>query len=314
MPPAVTFDARDGVRVREALVVAEVEVGLRAVLGDEDLAVLVGRHRAGIDVDVRIELLEADREAAGDEEPADRGGGDALAERRDDAAGDEDVAGLAVGVRHVLPVECREYGDAKVAAPSGRVTCVTPSANEPDDLRERMDEDRRRPSDAVARGAHARRSTPSCASRPPSAPFTGRVRRHEGARASTAAPAAAPSCSAPTTSSTPARGWPSFTDPALAEAVELRDGRLARHGPHRGRLRASAAATSATSSTTARATSGGHALLHQQLRAGPRRGRGARGLAHTARRRTAAGACRRVTRRSPAPATRRCAPTAGARG
>ena len=34
------------VRVREALVVAEVEVGLGAVLGDEDLAVLVRRHRA----------------------------------------------------------------------------------------------------------------------------------------------------------------------------------------------------------------------------------------------------------------------------
>ena len=78
------------VRVREALVVAEVEVGLGAVLGDEDLAVLVGRHRARVDVDVGVELLEADGEAAGDEEAADGGGGDALAERRDDAAGDED--------------------------------------------------------------------------------------------------------------------------------------------------------------------------------------------------------------------------------
>ena len=80
------------VRVREALVVAEVEVGLGAVLGDEHLAVLVRRHRAGIDVDVRVELLQPDREAPGDEESADRRGGDALAQRRDDAAGDEDVA------------------------------------------------------------------------------------------------------------------------------------------------------------------------------------------------------------------------------
>ena len=32
-------------------------------------------------------------------------------------------------------------------------------------------------------------------------------------------------------------GWPSFTDAAVAEAVELRP-TLARHGPHRGRLRA----------------------------------------------------------------------------
>ena len=52
------------VRVGEALVVAEVEVGLRAVLGHEDLAVLVRRHRARVDVDVRIELLQADRQAA----------------------------------------------------------------------------------------------------------------------------------------------------------------------------------------------------------------------------------------------------------
>jgi hypothetical protein len=58
--------------------VAEIEVGLRAVLGDEDLAVLVRRHRARIDVDVRVELLQADRQAAGDEQPADGGGGDAL--------------------------------------------------------------------------------------------------------------------------------------------------------------------------------------------------------------------------------------------
>ena len=88
------------VDVGEALVVAEVEVGLGAVLGDEDLAVLVGRHRAGVDVDVRVELLQADGEPAGDEQAPDRRGGDPLAEGRDDAAGDEDVARLARGVRH----------------------------------------------------------------------------------------------------------------------------------------------------------------------------------------------------------------------
>src|SRR4051794_3847504 len=47
-----------GVDVGEALVVAEIEVGLGAVLGDEYLAVLERRHRAGIDVDVRVELLQ----------------------------------------------------------------------------------------------------------------------------------------------------------------------------------------------------------------------------------------------------------------
>ena len=88
------------VRVREALVVAEVEVGLRAVLGHEDLAVLVRRHRAGVDVDVGIELLQADGEPAGDEQAPDGRGRDPLPQGRDDAAGDEDVAGLALGVGH----------------------------------------------------------------------------------------------------------------------------------------------------------------------------------------------------------------------
>jgi hypothetical protein len=54
-------------RVGEALVMAEVEVGLGTVLGDEDLAVLERAHRAGIDVDVGIEL------EVGDLDPAIRG-------------------------------------------------------------------------------------------------------------------------------------------------------------------------------------------------------------------------------------------------
>ena len=44
------------VDVHEALVVAEIEVGLGAVLGDEDLAVLERAHGARIHVDVGIEL------------------------------------------------------------------------------------------------------------------------------------------------------------------------------------------------------------------------------------------------------------------
>ena len=67
-----------GVLVGEALVVAEVEVGLGAVLGDEDLAVLERAHRPRVDVDVGVELLQLDPEAAGDEEAADRGRGDPL--------------------------------------------------------------------------------------------------------------------------------------------------------------------------------------------------------------------------------------------
>ena len=45
---------------REALIVAQVQVSFRAVVGQKDLAVLEGAHDAGINVQVRIELLHED--------------------------------------------------------------------------------------------------------------------------------------------------------------------------------------------------------------------------------------------------------------
>ncbi len=79
------------VLVDEALVVAEVQVRLGAVIGDEDLAVLVRRHRARIHVDVRVELEDGDGQAAGLEDPSDAGGGDAFAERGGHASGHKDI-------------------------------------------------------------------------------------------------------------------------------------------------------------------------------------------------------------------------------
>ena len=91
------------VLVDEALVVADVEVGLGAVLGHEDLAVLERAHRARVDVDVRVELLHLHLQPARLEQPAERCGGDPLAKRRDDAAGDEDELGhLRVSLRERL--------------------------------------------------------------------------------------------------------------------------------------------------------------------------------------------------------------------
>ena len=81
------------VLVDEPLVVAEVEVGLAAVVGDEHLAVLERVHRARVDVDVRVELLHRDPQAAGLQQPPERRGGDALAEGRGHAPRDEDVLG-----------------------------------------------------------------------------------------------------------------------------------------------------------------------------------------------------------------------------
>ena len=50
--------ARGQALVREALIVAEVKVGLRAVLRDINLAVLIGAHGAGVHVDIGIKFLD----------------------------------------------------------------------------------------------------------------------------------------------------------------------------------------------------------------------------------------------------------------
>ena len=61
--PALWLAFREEVLVDEALVVADVEIGLGAVLGHEDLAVLERAHRARVDVQVGVELLELDAAA-----------------------------------------------------------------------------------------------------------------------------------------------------------------------------------------------------------------------------------------------------------
>ena len=81
------------VLVDEALVVAEVEVGLAAVLGHVDLAVLEGIHRSRVDVDVRVELLHRHPEAPGLQQSPERRGRQPLAEGTRNASGHEDVLG-----------------------------------------------------------------------------------------------------------------------------------------------------------------------------------------------------------------------------
>ena len=66
------------VLVDETLIVAEVEVSFRAVVGDINLAVLERAHRAGVHVDIRVQLLRSNLEAAAFEQAAERRGRDAL--------------------------------------------------------------------------------------------------------------------------------------------------------------------------------------------------------------------------------------------
>ena len=91
-------------RVAEALVVAEVEIGLGAVVGDVHLAVLERVHRARVDVQVRVELEEGDAQAARLEQRAERRRREALAERREHAARHEDELGRPPGHRAPLPL------------------------------------------------------------------------------------------------------------------------------------------------------------------------------------------------------------------
>ena len=99
--PAFAFIVQDGLihlaarqvvhprelAVRKPLVMAEVEVGFRAVVEHVNLAVLVRVHRAGVHVEVGIELLQHNLEAAVFEQRAERGRRQALAQRTHHAAG-----------------------------------------------------------------------------------------------------------------------------------------------------------------------------------------------------------------------------------
>src|SRR4029450_5552501 len=85
----VRIPCRNG--VGEALVMPEIQVGFAAVVGDEDLAVLVRAHRARVHVDIGVELLHRHLVAVALQQAADARGRQSLAEGRHDAAGDEDV-------------------------------------------------------------------------------------------------------------------------------------------------------------------------------------------------------------------------------
>jgi hypothetical protein len=95
--------------------VAEVEVGLGAVVGDEHLAVLERAHRAWIDVQVRVQFDKGDLQAARFEDRGQRRRRDALAEGRHHTAGDKHE--LDHVVRQALNNECRG-GKARVYRPS----------------------------------------------------------------------------------------------------------------------------------------------------------------------------------------------------
>ena len=95
----------------EPLVMAEIEIGLGAVVGDEDLAVLGRTHRAGIDVEIGIELAQPHGIAARLQQRAERRRSQAFAKRGNHAAGNENIA--SHGTRGLTP-EIR-FGEQRIA-------------------------------------------------------------------------------------------------------------------------------------------------------------------------------------------------------
>ena len=93
---AVVAPAHPG--FEEALVVAEIEIGFRAVVGHENLAVLQRAHRARIDVDIRVHLEQRHAQSARLEQRAERSRRQSLAQRRNHAAAYEDELGLVVAI------------------------------------------------------------------------------------------------------------------------------------------------------------------------------------------------------------------------
>ena len=79
--------------VEETLVVADVEIGFGTVFGHVDLTMLERVHGARVDVDVRIELLLQNMDTAAAQQTTERRCGQALAERGNNAASDENMLG-----------------------------------------------------------------------------------------------------------------------------------------------------------------------------------------------------------------------------
>ena len=90
------------VLVHEALIVSQVQVGLGAVLGDEDLPVLEGAHGARVHIEVGVELLVPHPEAPLLQEPPQGRRADALPQAGHHTAGDKDEFRGHISLLHIL--------------------------------------------------------------------------------------------------------------------------------------------------------------------------------------------------------------------
>ena len=77
--------------MREALIVPQIEIRLRAIVGHEHLPMLKRAHRARIHIEVRIKFHQVHAQPARFQQTTDGGRGQPLAQRRHNAARHKDV-------------------------------------------------------------------------------------------------------------------------------------------------------------------------------------------------------------------------------
>ena len=80
-----------GIFVNKALVMPQIEVGFRAVFGNENFAVLVGAHGARVHVYIGVELLRRHLIPLGLQQSAEGSHGNALTKSRNDSARYKDI-------------------------------------------------------------------------------------------------------------------------------------------------------------------------------------------------------------------------------
>ena len=77
--------------INESLVMSQIQIRFRAIVGDEDFSVLYGVHSSRININIGIKLLHGDLVAPGFQKPSKRGCCDPLAKPGNNAAGYKNV-------------------------------------------------------------------------------------------------------------------------------------------------------------------------------------------------------------------------------
>ena len=76
----------------KAFVVAQIQIGFGTIVGHENFAMFKGRHRAGIDVQVRVQFAQTDGKATRLQQGPQRRRGKAFAKAGNHTTGDENIA------------------------------------------------------------------------------------------------------------------------------------------------------------------------------------------------------------------------------